>query len=141
MLKKYDWYVGIDCGVSTGVAIWSRHQKIFTKILTIKIHKAWELVIDLDMNNPGDILIRVEDARQATWMRKGDVHKAQGAGSVMRDASIWEGILEDLGIDYEMVRPRKEFTKWKEDAFKSLTKFEGRTSEHARDAALLVYGL
>ena len=97
--------------------------------------------MDLDMNNPGDVLVRVEDARQATWKRKGDVYKAKGAGSVMRDASVWEDFLEDLGVDYEMIRPRKEFTKWKEDDFKSLTKFEGRTSEHSRDAALTVYGL
>lgn len=92
-------------------------------------------------NTRSGMLVRVEDARQATWNRKEDVHRAKGAGSVMRDASIWEDFLEDLGIDYEMVRPRKEFTKWKENAFRSLTKFKGRTSEHARDAALLVYGL
>lgn len=138
--RNYQFYIGIDCGVNTGLACWWKKEKQLSCVTTVKIHVAMDLIRQWHRTR-GGMLVRVEDARQATWMRNGDVHKAQGAGSVMRDASIWEGFLEDLGVDYEMVRPRKEFTKWKEDAFKSLTKFEGRTSEHARDAALLVYGL
>ncbi len=66
--------------------------------------------------------------------------KQQGAGSVKRDCKIWEDFLTDLDIPFEMVAPRKGMTKYSAAAFKKLTGYEGKTSEHARDAAMLVFG-
>lgn len=90
--------------------------------------------------NPGQVKVRVEDARKAKFNRQQEMYKAQGAGSVMRDAKIWEDFLADLQIDYEMVRPKKDLTKWNSETFKNITGYAGASSEHARDAALLVYG-
>lgn len=37
-LKKYSFYIGIDCGVKTGIAIWNKDKKCFDVIRTVKIH-------------------------------------------------------------------------------------------------------
>jgi hypothetical protein len=39
-----------------------------------------------------------------------------------------------------MVPPKAGATKWDADTFRRLTGYSGRTSNHARDAALLVWG-
>src|SRR5580765_684237 len=91
-----------------------------------------------------DILVRIEDARLRKWIpQEKDIQqrigRAKGAGSVSRDAKIWEDFLTDLNIDFELVPPKKGMTKYNAASFNRLTKYEGKTSSHARDAALLVF--
>lgn len=138
--KKYKYLIGIDCGVQTGFCVYSKWDKRIRKIDTLKIHVAMLAVRNWHSQYPGEVLVRVEDARQATFGRQLDFHKAQGAGSVKRDAKIWEDYLEDLGVDYEMVRPNKKTTKWTAETFKKVTGHSEGGSEHARDSAMLVYG-
>ena len=63
-----------------------------------------------------------------------------GAGSVKRDCQIWEDFLRAHGIKYEMVAPHQGATKWTADTFARITGYTGRTSNHGRDAAVLVFG-
>ena len=63
-----------------------------------------------------------------------------GAGSVKRDAVIWEEFCIDNGIKFFSVPPAKGLTKWSAQTFSEVTGWQGRTSNHGRDAALLVYG-
>ena len=62
------------------------------------------------------------------------------AGAAKRDAKIWEEYLSDLAIPFERRKPEPGRTKWSEDYWKRITGYTGRTSNHARDAALLVFG-
>lgn len=144
--KKYGIYIGIDTGVETGFAQWHKAIKELTAVCSLKIHVAMDLVRDVHRLNHGLVLVRVEDARkrkiiprEATerWERG----RREGAGSVKRDASIWEDFLEDLGVDYEMVPPKQNKTKLSAPVFKRLTGWPGVTNEHGRDAAMLVFGL
>lgn len=64
----------------------------------------------------------------------------QGAGSVKRDASIWEEFCTDYEIPFRALPPIKGGTKLQPDYFKALTGWKGKTSEHARDAAMIVFG-
>lgn len=96
--------------------------------------------------NAKEVFVRVEDARKRKWVpwqenEKAERGKREGAGSVKRDAIIWEDYLEELGVDYEMVAPKDNKTKLTAEAFKAVTKHDGITSEHARDAAMLVFGM
>ena len=91
-----------------------------------------------------DLCIVFEDARQRKWIpqeKNASQYRGrlQGAGSVKRDATIWEDFCKDLGIRYEAVPPHKGMTKWSAETFANITGWQGKTSEHARDAALLVY--
>lgn len=135
----YRYYIGIDCGVNTGYAIYSREGKQLTHVSTTMLHKA---IIDIkgifDTGVETSILVVVEDARQVRFNT--DKMKQQGAGSVKRDAKIWADFLEDYKIPHLMVRPKKAITKLSAERFKEVTGWSERTNEHGRDAAMLVWG-
>jgi hypothetical protein len=146
MKKRYKYYIGIDCGVKTGMCVWSAFDKRIRHISTVKIHQAMAGVKFWHDGNPKEIFVRVEDARKRTWVpwqenEKAERGKREGAGSVKRDAIIWEDFLEELGVDFEMVAPKDNKTKLTAEAFKAVTRYDGTTSEHARDAAMLVFGM
>jgi hypothetical protein len=140
--------IGIDPGTHTGVAVWDTREGKFLSLETLPIHRALEKV--KEMSHPfwhmdrlyhDDIQVVFEDARQRTWFGKGDTNaKLQGAGSVKRDCSIWEDFCKDYGIPYWAKPPVKGATKVSAEYFKMVSHYTGRTSEHSRDAAMLVIG-
>lgn len=129
--------IGIDPGVKTGFAV--SDGGCLVQVETLKIHQAMhEVLFVRDRNIYRDnIHVVVEDARK----RGGLKVRAQGAGSVKRDCKIWEDFLIDNEIDYCFVKPDKKLTKISEETFKRMTKWGKRTSNHARDAAMLIFGL
>jgi hypothetical protein len=127
-------FIGIDTGKHTGIAVY-RHG--FISIETTFIHNAMEAVLALHLG--GEVFVRVEDARLRKWLGNKGREALQGAGSIKRDASIWEDFLTDKGIPFEMVAPRNNATKLSAETFRNITGWQGRTSEHSRDAAMLVY--
>ncbi len=136
-------YIGIDTGVHTGFAVYDSNGKVLQSVGCYKIHKVMQIVLNL-LNNGKNIKVRVEDARKRTWYgfhtAKQDRARLQGAGSVKRDAQIWEDFLTDLCVDFEMVAPKNNATKLTAASFRQLTGWIGKTNEHGRDAAMLVYG-
>ena len=135
--------IGIDTGVNTGFATWCTKEKRIIEMTCLMIHQALQRVQLLS----DDIkLVIVEDAR----LRKGyygenSEAKKQGAGSIKRDASIWEAALNDWDIPFLLVAPSKgttfkgsQGTKRFNRMFKNVPK--GRTNEHVRDAVALCYG-
>ena len=133
--------IGIDPGTHTGVAVWDTGEGKFLSLETLPIHRAMNSVLYWNMRERNDIQVVFEDARQRTWYGKGDTNaKLQGAGSVKRDCSIWEDFCKDYGIPYWAKPPVKGGTKVSADYFKMVSHYQGRTSEHSRDAAMLVIG-
>ena len=55
-------------------------------------------------------------------------------------ATIWEEFCTDYEIAFRALPPAKGGTKLNPDYFKALTGWKKRTSEHARDAAMIVFG-
>lgn len=137
--------IGIDVGTHTGLAVWDSDR--FTIIETLPIHAALLRVkelFDRYAHNGNGVTVYFEDARQRTWFPKmtaaKDRARLQGAGSVKRDSTIWEDALTDWGIPFVAVAPKNNLTKMTAQYFARLTGWKGRTSEHARDAAMLVFG-
>lgn len=132
--------IGIDPGTQTGVAIKDLESGQFLLVDTFKIHQAIEL-IKTWAALPG-VCVIVEDANQRKWIDKSEGReKLQGVGSVKRDCRIWDDYLADLGLPYRMVKPTAHRTKWPLATWQAATKWKGRTSNHARDAAILVHGI
>lgn len=143
--KKYIYYIGIDCGVNTGLGLWDRRNKKLCDVTCVSILAAIDEVKNIYINNPDELFVRVEDARLRKWIpqeknEKAERGKREGAGSVKRDAGIWEEFLMAYKIPYEMVAPKDNKTKLSADYFKQLTGWQGSTNEHGRDAAMLVFG-
>lgn len=141
--------IGIDTGVHTGFAVWDSKQRSLLMVTSLPIHKAMENVRSLrdEYVAVGDkVFVRVEDPRQRNWFgtermsREEERKRLQGVGSVKRDASIWEDYLKDLGVEFEMVAPKRNVTKLKQETFKRYTGWGKQTNEHGRDAAMLVFG-
>ena len=135
-------WIGIDTGTHTGFAVWDDKTRRFISLETLMIHTAMEKVQQIYLQNGGDAFVIFEDARQRTWFGKdkNTSAKLQGAGSIKRDCSIWEDFLTDYEIPFRAVPPQKGCTKWDDKYFKMVTGWKGKTSNHSRDAAILVFG-
>lgn len=134
-------YIGIDTGVHTGFAVWNTDTKSFFEVRTYTITQAIDRVRELnDICGRGSVRLYVEDARQRKWFGRTGRERLKGAGSVCRDASIWEDWCKENDIECVMVAPKNNRTKLSAAQFRALTKWPGRTSQHSRDAALLVFG-
>lgn len=139
-------HIGIDPGTQTGYAAWDSQARILTAVRTLKIHEAMDCVMQLHL--PGLLhSVTFEDARLRTWFGSADARQIrsgagirEGVGSVKRDCTIWAEFLGDNGIAYRAVKPAAGTTKWDAETFAKRTGWTGRTSNHGRDAALLVFG-
>ncbi|KQF50035.1 hypothetical protein APC13_01240, partial [Acinetobacter pittii] len=106
--------------------------------------KVLELV---DVHGKANTMLYIEDARLRTWFGRIDSEQKkygagvrEGIGSVKRDAQIWEDWCKEQGLNYKMVHPAANKTKTDAKYFLKLTGWAKRTNEHARDAAMLVFG-
>ncbi len=136
--------IGIDPGTNTGVAVWDKREGKLIEVRTTSIHKAlFDVEFSIQVFGDKGVLIRCENPN--TWKpHKGtdrhDVSKLQGAGSIKRDFAIWRDFAKDLGIDFEGVNLHSSLKKLSDYNFRRMTGWDMRTSEHARDAAMLCFG-
>ena len=127
-------YIGIDPGVNTGVAIWDSGQQKLLQVTSMKILEAMTLIRQYPIK-----IVYIEDARQRTWFGSKGREVLQGAGSIKRDCQIWEDFLNDNKIAYYWVAPKDNRTKLSSAQFKVYTGYTGKTNEHGRDSAMLVF--
>lgn len=134
--------IGIDPGVNTGIAIYDTQTRKFIAITCLKIHQAMEAVREAKtIYGASHVQVRFEDARLRKWYGSSGREKLQGAGSVKRDSKIWEDFLIDINIAHQGIPPSQNRTKTTAETFAKITGYKGKTNEHARDAAMLIYGL
>ena len=140
--KQFKYAIGIDTGVHTGFAVWDIEKQLLLNCETMQIDEAMESVMFMFIfASHKDIIVVIEDARKRKFFKGENMAaKQQGAGSIKRDAKIWEDYLTRLKIPFKMVNPTSRKTKITEEYFKKISKYKGRTSNHARDAAMLVLG-
>lgn len=132
--------IGIDVGVKTGFA--KTFDGELVEVKTMSIIEAMESAkrsIYFAKEYGLDIKFYIEDARKRKWVTGGR-EKLQGVGSVKRDSSIWQEFCEYHGVDYALIAPKDNSTKTKADYFERVTGWQHRTSEHARDAVMLIWG-
>ena len=130
--------IGIDTGVKTGFAVWDIQSKKLLEVSTCSILEAMERVMHYKSGESELKGLYIEDARKVKY--KTSAIKAQGAGSIKRDCQIWEEFTIRHKIKATFLRPNKKLTKFSKGKFGQITGWEKRSSEHARDAAMLVYG-
>lgn len=133
-------YIGVDCGVDTGIAIWNRVKGEFVSIETCTITKAIFSVKEIVDQAVTVLPVLIVEDPSVWFSRVGDNKRLQGAGSIKRDFGIWKQLCIELSLEMIAVPVHKRRnTKLTPEAFKSLTGWQHRTSNHARDAALLVF--
>jgi hypothetical protein len=138
-------WIGIDPGTHTGLAEWDGDRRRFLLVATVPLWQALQEVSNAAAAYRGGVRVVFEDARDRKWLpRERNLSeyrgRLMGAGSVKRDSAIWAEFLQDNGIAFDKVPPRPGLTKWTQEQFEHVTGWKGRTSNHARDAAMLVFG-
>lgn len=128
--------IGIDPGVNTGVAVADGGKLVSVGCMAAV--KAEEMVLQTMIDNGGKLFVRFEDARMRQWFGSKGREALQGAGSIKRDCARWQEFLEHHNIPHARIAPKANRTKLTADQFKRITGWQGRTNEHARDAAMLV---
>lgn len=137
---KTRYIIGIDCGVNTGFAVWDCTLQKLIEVKTYSAHTAWAQIRTMKhFYGAAALYVRFEDARLRTWFGTSGLEKLQGAGSIKRDSTLWEEFCEMEGIQYEAVAPKHNKTKTTTEYFKMVTGWAGSTSNHARDAAMMIY--
>jgi hypothetical protein len=129
--------IGIDPGVNTGVAVADGGKLVSVGCMAAV--KAEEMVLQTMIDNGGKLFVRFEDARMRQWFGSKGREALQGAGSIKRDCSRWQEFLEHHNIPHARIAPKANRTKLTADQFKRITGWQGRTNEHSRDAAMLVF--
>lgn len=139
-------FIGIDPGVSCGFALY----KPATGYLWLETFTFWELIQQLTshvFNEPRPV-VYIEDPRgnKPVFFRGLTIKKnnrvAQNVGSNKRDAALIIEWCRDHGFEVVTVTPNsRSLTKLTAEQFNKMTGYEGRSSQHARDAACIVWGL
>lgn len=140
--------IGIDPGESTGLAVYNTETALFEVVQTFKgFYQAastvdlWRSNISYNLPITGNFFVVVEDARLATFHRRGanQAARAQGAGDVKGICREWERMLINCKIPHRLVRPCKHLNLIAENKkqFALTTQYTYRTSHHARVAAHL----
>ena len=130
--------IGIDPGTRTGFAVWDLDKKQWERIVTLDDLTTEAAVLDYAKN--ADCFVVVEDARQRKWFGNTGRERLQGAGHAKAAAGRWERFLKHHKIPFAMQKPGKT---WKgatlAATWTKVTGWKGKTSDHARDAAWLVF--
>ena len=131
--------IATDPGVHTGFAAWDTEAK---KLLEVACYQAVEAEIRAlhYCCTHEEVFLLYEDARLRKWYGTKGTEALQGAGSIKRDSSRWEEFCIYHKIPHKGIAPAKGATKWTAERFAKVTGWQGRTNEHARDAAMMVYG-
>lgn len=130
--------IGIDTGVKTGFAYSEdgQLQDVSTETILTAQDRALTL---LDCVGHDELLVCIEDVRQRKWVDpRAGRERLQGIGSVKRDCSIWQEFCERHDIKHLLIPPANIPTKLSSKQFKELTGWTKRTSEHGRDAGMMI---
>lgn len=130
--------VGVDTGVKTGFAVMENGELQDVSTETILTAQARVLEL-LDCVGPDELLVCIEDVRKRKWVGpRAGRERLQGIGSVKRDCSIWQEFCEHHNIKHLLIPPANIPTKLSAKRFKELTGWTKRTSEHSRDAGMMI---
>lgn len=143
MRIKYS--VGVDPGINTGLALWDGKSLVYGHIKTVNIINALHIL--LTYHHEFEVTVYIEDPNQNKPVfgekTKGQNFQklqkiAQNVGSNKRDAQVLIEWCQYYNIPFKTVRPTTH--KWDAEYFKRVTGMKEAYSQHARDAARLVYG-
>lgn len=141
-MHKITTIVGIDPGVNTGFAVVDNGELSDVLTLSFTEAQAWCLKCRAryaEQGNVHTLELVIEDPRgQYVPYGQREAQRIKGVGSVERDCKLWIEFCEFYGIPYRLVKPGK-YRKIDAATFRKWTGYEGRTSEHARAAAMMVW--
>lgn len=142
MLPLRPFIVGIDCGTSTGICVWTRstnkYQWATKDFVTVQ-----EMLMNTFGSRKDDVKIFVEVpekmlyGRNESGVKTWELRIMYDAGGNRREALLLSRMLRHNGFMVEEVKPIRE-KKWDPKRLKMVTGSNARSNEHERDAVRLV---
>lgn len=130
--------IAIDPGVHTGFAMTIDGDLVH--VVTMTFTEAQQFVLNRIQQHPiEDLQLVIEDPRNQ-WVprEKYDLARLKGVGSVEAHFKLWVEFCEHYSIGYRTPKPGK-YRRIDAMTFAQWTGWKGRTSEHARAAAMMVW--
>lgn len=131
--------VGIDTGTKTGFCYLSNGEICQLKTFGIITAMAEVLQIYKEKHN---LVVAIEDTRKRKWVAQ-DIgrERLKGVGSVNRDSAIWQEFCEYHNIQYRLIAPAQlqGLTKMNVNKFQKFSGWQGKSSEHSRDAYMVAW--
>ncbi len=156
--KDYNIMIGVDPGSITGVCVWDPDRQKILDMQSMSHVEFMEWIIIGDGVYHMVVAIENPNLNQPVFMTKEEtgiifgrdriqsdtalrilLRRAQNIGMNKQIAKTFMEFMESKGIAFVPIRPFRK--KMDAEQFKNLTKWEGRTNQHNRDAAILVFGL
>ena len=150
MKEKPRFYISIDPGVSTGMAVWDTHLKEFTDIWTTDF---WGCIAFIEKFIPDnvscEVVIENPNGNKPVFFKKGVKSQAmarkvgQNIGSNKREASLLIEYMERYKIRYTAIVPKKKSTgsgKITQEYFRKLSGWTKRTNQSLSKIKELHYG-
>lgn len=155
------YYIGIDPGLNTGLAVWSTINKKFILLKTSDFWGAIDLIKDFRSKiDNNELFIRIEapqlistifDNRINGKKQAQKLKIAQNVGQNKKESLLLEQYCIKKELNFNMVRPTARTSaktilsmrpkhETAAQCFNRITGWCGRSSEHSRDAGMLVYG-
>lgn len=132
--SKVTLAIGIDPGKDTGYAEWDRVLNKFKTVETLDFWTVYERVLAHEV---GTVIVCIEVAKTKASFRKDTQHTTSvNVGMSFREAHLLADGLERKGYQVERIHPQGKID---DTQFKQRTGFLKRTSNHARDAAMLCF--
>lgn len=132
--------IGIDAGVNTGIAIYE--DGVLTELSTIEPID----IADIFICYAGDpLFVAFEDSRLQShvWIpgqSKGiAANIARKVGMVDAWCYLIERLCEKYDVAYMRVSPKAKGQKLNAEEFKQITKWDGKSNQHERDAAMVAW--
>lgn len=150
----HDYLIGLDPGKKTGVCLYDKSKKIVVKLCTLDFWQVFDLITEVafilrGIDYQGKIAFNIENSalNKPTFAKPEDGKEltrqkiSRNVGSNQRESVLLIEGIRRLGYEVKEVRPTKKAAfkgKITVELFKAMTGWKGSSSQHARDAAMLV---
>jgi len=130
-------FIGIDPGVKTGLAV-----MVDSQLKHCSTSSFWSVMDYINTQNHEDLVVYIEKPdTKAVWHTGATSQAAKNrtavnVGSIIREAELIIARLQALGIETHIIKPKGKVDKNK---FEKITGWTKKTSQHARDAAMLLF--
>ena len=137
-LVKRQFIIGIDPGKKTGYAVFDCKGGVFTRIETSNF---WDVYLDvIGLSDEYDISVFIEvSTKSHVWHHRAGVGRMAKVGQDVGGVRVMGQLLvegfERYGLAVKQVEPGGKVGA---EHFEAFSGFVGRTSQHGRDAAMMV---
>ena len=149
--SKHEYFIGLDPGISTGFCMYDKTFKQIIKLATVEFWELFDALDEIKRLAPDQVKFIIENSalNKPTFVKGGgDTQKkmqkiSRNVGSNQRESTLLIEGIRRYGFHVIEVKPtgsRGVKRKWSEETFQKITGYKGRSSQHARDAAMLVFG-